>query len=140
MSRLLENIFKNRQQLVMTEFDMTKSGSAMMRHLGKGFPYNNNDLPIEPEIAKWLQVQIGDKTCLKRTYVLEGTKLLLYFVSEIVILAEEMHHHPEILINHSEVTVTLFTQDINDITDTDIQMSKKIDEIIEDINMINFGG
>ena len=51
-----------------------------------------------------------------------------------------MHHHPEILISHTKVTITLFTHDLNDVTDRDIHMSKKIDEIIEDINVIKFRG
>lgn len=141
MSKLLENILKNRQQETLREFDMTKSGPAMMRHLGSSFPYSEEaELPIEPEGAKWAQIQAGDKICLQRTYELESVKFLLYFVNEVVNLSEEMYHHPEIIINHTEVTLTLFTRDLNDVTERDIQMSKKIDEIIEDINVIKFRG
>ena len=141
MSKLLENILKNRQQESLREFDMSKSGSAMMRHLGTSFPYDEEDeLPIEPEGSKWEQIQAGDKICLQRTYELETTKFLLYFVNEVIHLSEEMHHHPEILINHTTATLSLFTRDLNDVTDRDIQMSKKIDEIIEDINVIKFRG
>ena len=141
MSKLLESILKNRQQETLREFDMTKSGPAMMRHLGANFPYSEEaELPIEPEGAKWAQIQTGDKICLQRTYKLESVKFLLYFVNEVVHLSEEMYHHPEILINHTDVTLTLFTRDLNDVTDRDIQMSKKIDEIIEDINVIKFRG
>ena len=61
-------------------------------------------------------------------------------MNEVVNLSEEMYHHPEIIINHTEVTLTLFTRDLNDVTERDIQMSKKIDEIIEDINVIKFRG
>jgi len=142
MSRLLENILKNRQQQTLNEFDMTRTGSAMMRHLGVGFPYEdvNNNLPIDPEQPSWAHVQIGKKMCLKRNYEFESTKFLLYFVNEVIHLSEEMQHHPEININHSNVTVILFTHDINDVTDRDIDMSKKIDEIIEDINVVKFRG
>ena len=55
-------------------------------------------------------------------------------------LSEEMHHHPEINIDHTNVTVLLYTRDLNDVTDRDIEMSKKIDEIVEDINVIKFRG
>ena len=51
-----------------------------------------------------------------------------------------MYHHPEILINHTTVTLSLYTRDLNDVTDRDIKMSKRIDEIIEDINVIKFRG
>lgn len=139
MSRLLESILKNRHQETLREFDMTKSGGAMMRHLGIGFPFEEEDIvPIEPTESSWEQVQIEDKICLQRIYEFESIKYLLYFVNEVINLAEEMYHHPEILINHTQVTITLFTRDLNDITERDLDMSKKIDEIIEDINVIKF--
>jgi pterin-4a-carbinolamine dehydratase len=139
MSRLLENLLRNRQQEKLNEFDMTKSGTAMMRHLGGNFPYDSDDsLPIEPENANWQQLQLDDKICLQKTYELDSVKFLTYFVNELIHLSEEMYHHPDILISHTQVTVTLFTRDLNDVTDRDIQMSKKIDEIIEDINVIKF--
>ena len=140
MSRLLQNILKNSNKQSLQEFDMSKSGSAMMRHLGSGCPYQHDDLPVEVESARWDQVTLSDKICLQRTYNLETSKFLLYFVNEVVHLSEEMHHHPEIIINHTDVTVLLYTRDLNDVTDRDIQMSKKIDEIVEDINVIKFRG
>jgi 4a-hydroxytetrahydrobiopterin dehydratase len=140
MNRLLENILKHSQKQVLREFDMTKSGSAMARYLGTGFPYKEDNVPITPEPATWIQVQIDDKLCLKKVYELSTVKFLLYFINETINLAEEMHHHPEILIDHTQVTITLYTRDINDVTDRDIDMSKKIDELFEDVNVIKFRG
>ena len=141
MSRLIENILKKQKQKTLREFDMTKSGNAMMRHLGAGYPYDDEDnLPIEPEAATWKQIHHQDKICLQKTYSLVTTKLLLYFVNEVIYLSDKINHHPEILINDDKITITLYTHDINDVTDIDVFMSKKIDEIIEDINLINFGG
>lgn len=141
MSRLLENILRNRQKEVLRELDMTKTGTAMMRHLGAGFPYDEEtSLPIEAEISSWHQVNFEDKICLQKVYELDSAKFLMYFVSEIISLAEEFYHHPDVLIQHTKVTVTLYTKDLNDVTDRDLEMSKKIDEIIEDINVIKFRG
>ena len=141
MSRLLENILKNRQQQTLHEFDMTKSGSAMMRYLGNEFPYQDTDnVPIDPEPASWCEIKFKDAHAIQKVYNLESSKFLLYFVNELIHLSDEMYHHPEILINHNEVTITLYTKDLNDVTDQDIEMSKKIDELIEDINVIKFRG
>jgi len=138
MSRLLENILKQRNNQTLQEFDMSKSSNAMMRHLG-GFPYSEEaSLPIEPEKSSWEQLQIDDKLCLQKKYELDSSKFLIYFLNEIVNLSEEYFHHPDILIQHTQVTVTLYTKDLNDVTDRDVDMSKKIDEIIEDINVIKF--
>ena len=140
MSRLLENILKKRNNQVLQEFDMSKSSNAMMRHLGT-FPYPEADLlPIDPEIASWKQLQIDNKISLQKKYDLGSSKFLIYFLNEIVNLSEEYFHHPDILIQHNKVTVTLYTRDINDVTERDLEMSKKIDEIIEDINVIKFRG
>jgi len=139
MSRLLENILKRQNNQVLQEFDMSKSSNAMMRHLGT-FPYAKEDLlPIDPESASWEQLQINDKICLQKKYELDSSKFLIYFLNEIVSLSEKYFHHPDILIQHTKVTVTLYTRDINDVSDRDLDMSKKIDEIIEDINVIKFG-
>jgi len=137
MSRLIENIIRNRSQQLQ-EFDMSKTNSAMMRHLGQGFASEDDNVPIEPEAASWSQVQTGNKICLQKTYKLETTKLLLYFVNELIYLSEEMQHHPKTIIDHTQVTIVLYTRDLNDVTDRDIEMSKKIDDIMEDINIIKF--
>jgi len=136
MSRLIENIIRNRSQQLQ-EFDMSKTNPAMMRYLGQGSAYED-DVPIEPEAASWAQVQTGNKICLQKTFKLETTKLLLYFVNELIHLSEEMQHHPETIIDHTYVTITLYTRDLNDVTSRDIEMSKKIDDIMEDINIIKF--
>ena len=79
---------------------------------------------------------------LHNSIILYGSKGIgkRYFVNELIHLSDEMYHHPEILINHNEVTITLYTKDLNDVSDRDIEMSKKIDELIEDINVIKFRG
>lgn len=138
MSKLLENILRNRQQQTLNEFDMTKSGKAMMRHLGTGYPEGEEDLPIDPEPFSWCQINTGEKNSLQKVYSFESIRFLSYFINELINLSEEMYHHPEITIDHTKVTVTLYTRDINDVTDRDLEMSKKIDEIIEDINVIRF--
>ena len=140
-SRLLENAFKNRSMQSLQELDMSKSGNAMMRHLGAGFPYSeNNNVPIEAEAALWAQIQLHDKICMQKVYELDSQKHLLYFINEIIHTANQLNHHPEILINHTQVTVTLYTRVINDVTERDVELSGKIDDIMEDINVIKFRG
>jgi len=140
-SRLLENAVKNRSMQSLNELDMSRRSNAMMRHLGVGFPYGVEDsVPIEPELASWSHVQLHDKYCMQKIFNLETQKHLLYFVNELLHISNELNHHPEILINHTHVKVTLYTRDLNDVTDIDIEISKKIDEIIEDINVIKFRG
>ena len=141
MSKLLENLLKNKQSQNLSEIDMTKSGSAMMRYLGKRYPHDAEDnTPIEPEPSIWQQMQDNTTIYLQRQYELESTKFLLYFINELIELSDKMYHHPVITISHTNVTIKLYTEDINDVTDRDVEMSKRIDEIVEDINIIKFRG
>ena len=47
------------------------------------------------------------------------------------------NHHPVIKINHMIVEIVLFTQDVNAVTELDIDLSKIFDEIYEDIFYIH---
>ena len=52
------------------------------------------------------------------------------FVNDILPLAEQMNHHPDVLIyGYKHVKVMLFTHDKNAITEKDHALAKKIDEI-----------
>ncbi|QGY46711.1 4a-hydroxytetrahydrobiopterin dehydratase [Maribellus comscasis] len=52
------------------------------------------------------------------------------FVDKIVPMAEEINHHPDILIHsYKKVKIMLFTHSENKITNKDYSLAKKIDEI-----------
>lgn len=64
------------------------------------------------------------------------TKHLLYFVNETIKICEEKRHFPEIIITEDYVDIRLFTKDINDVTEIDMQLSKKIIEIYSEIKSL----
>ncbi len=49
-------------------------------------------------------------------------------VSEI---AEEAQHHPDITIKHNKITLKLTTHDVGGITDIDIQLAQRIDNLVD---------
>ena len=52
------------------------------------------------------------------------------FVNKILPIAEELNHHPDVLIHsYKEVKVMIYTHDENKITEKDHKLSEKIDEI-----------
>ena len=140
MSKLLQNILKNKNTQRLVEFDLTKSGSAMQRYLGQTYPYDEGEnLPIEAESSSWIQtVGSEGQNVIQKSYELHNSRFLIYFLNEVIKLSDDLYHHPEIMINHTRVTIVLYTRDLNDVTDRDLEMSKKIDEINEDITIINF--
>ena len=53
------------------------------------------------------------------------------FVNDILPLAEEMNHHPDLLVHsYKKVKVMLMTHSENKITDKDYSLAKKIDGLL----------
>jgi len=53
------------------------------------------------------------------------------FVNTVAEAAEAANHHPDILINYNQVTLTLVSHDSGGVTRRDIQMAGKINEIAD---------
>ena len=51
------------------------------------------------------------------------------FVNKIAAAAEAANHHPDILINYNKVTLTLVSHDSGGVTQRDIRMAGKINEL-----------
>ena len=52
------------------------------------------------------------------------------FVNKIAAAAEAANHHPDILINYNKVTLTLVSHDSGGVTQRDIRMAGKINEVV----------
>lgn len=66
---------------------------------------------------------------LTKTYSHKSFKDALSFVNEIAILAEEANHHPDILIQHDRVTITLTTHDSHGVTGKDFSLAQQIETL-----------
>ncbi len=51
------------------------------------------------------------------------------FITKIALESEKMDHHPDITISYNKVNIKLITHDINQISDKDINLAKKIDKL-----------
>jgi 4a-hydroxytetrahydrobiopterin dehydratase len=51
------------------------------------------------------------------------------FVMKIALESEKMNHHPDITISYNRVGIKLFTHDINQISEKDMDLAKKIDKL-----------
>ena len=52
------------------------------------------------------------------------------FVTKIALIAEKMNHHPDMKITYNNVDIELTTHDINGISQNDITLARKIDELL----------
>ena len=78
-----------------------------------------------PGLAGW--TQSGD--AITRTFTLPGFPAALLFASAVGNLAERADHHPDILIQHKKVTLTLSTHSAGGLTDKDFALAKEINAI-----------
>ena len=68
---------------------------------------------------------------LEKEFTFSGFTEAINFINKILPLAEEINHHPNILIHsYKKVKIMLFTHSENKITDKDYTLAGKIDDVI----------
>ncbi len=77
--------------------------------------------------SEWLDE--GD--ALTRDFAFADFKEAMAFTQKVGLIAEEMNHHPDIVIHdYKYVSLILRTHDSQSVTDKDRELAGKIDEII----------
>jgi 4a-hydroxytetrahydrobiopterin dehydratase len=92
-------------------------------------------LSTETEIKAALEELPGWKReakALVRTYDLKGFKAAMAFAGTVGELADRADHHPDILIQYSKVTLTLWSHDKNGLTDRDLRLARQIEAAAKD--------
>lgn len=77
------------------------------------------------ELGEWSQ--LGE--AIQRTYLFADFVQAMAFVNRIAEHAEQIQHHPDILVRYNKVTLTLTTHDAGGITEKDIDFAKAADGI-----------
>lgn len=68
---------------------------------------------------------------ISRTVEFEEFSDAIDFVNDLAEIAEKAEHHPDILIRHTKVTLTLTTHDAGGLTDIDIEVAQRIDNLVD---------
>jgi pterin-4a-carbinolamine dehydratase len=88
----------------------------------------------ETEITTWLATNLPTWSYadghLTRTYITGNWRLTLLLSSTIGYLAEAGWHHPELILTYPQLTVRLQTHDAGGITDKDLELAKRIEEVV----------
>ena len=124
-SNMKENFDMSREEILKNELP---SISFIERHA--------SDAPIEAEKSKWQVFNYGDYTALNRTYQFKSKEHLKYFIIESLNESERLNHDIKMTIEGMSIDIVTYTHDFNDVTDTDLKLSRIIDEIYQDIFFI----
>ena len=72
-----------------------------------------------------------NKNLIARTIEFDEFMDAIDFVNDLAEIAEEAQHHPDIIIKHSRVTLRLTTHDVGGVTDLDIQLAARVDNLVD---------
>ena len=109
-----------------------------VRNLKEVVQRDTVEVPITPQESTW-QISLDEENSrsLQKAFSLQSGKHVLYFVNELIRESERLNHHPVIVIDHRQVTVSLTTKDLGDITELDKLLSEYCDELYDDVVYIN---
>jgi 4a-hydroxytetrahydrobiopterin dehydratase len=79
------------------------------------------------DLDDWTNVDGRDAIC--KTYRFKNFRAAWGFMAEAALVAEKMDHHPEWTNVYGRVDVTLTTHSVNGLSELDIQLARKLDEI-----------
>ena len=93
-------------------------------------------MPIEPSKIEWEIQQEPER--FVRKYEFDDRRRLISFVDEILEAEDEMNHHSDIQISHKTVTISVYTKNIERITELDIEFTQTVDKIHRDVLDYNY--
>jgi len=68
---------------------------------------------------------------IERVFQFDNFAQAMEFVNHIAEAAEAVNHHPDILINYNKVTLTLVSHDSGGVTQRDLKMAARINELVQ---------
>ena len=133
-SSILRNLFEGKASKIGKTMD---DDLIDIGHMKSFISRHSRNPPIEPVGSSWQTFFIEDYTCIAKNYSIFGHENLVYFITEILDMAKRKNHHPILKINHTDVEIRLYTNDVKDVTHLDLDMANRIDEIYDDTKFID---
>lgn len=72
-----------------------------------------------------------EKKFITRTVEFEEFMDAIDFVNDLAEIVDEAQHYPDIVIRHTKVTIRLTTEDEGGVTDLDIELAQRVDNLAD---------
>ncbi len=72
-----------------------------------------------------------EKNSITRTVEFEEFMDAIDFINDLAEIVDEAQHYPDITIRHTRVTIRLTTEDEGGVTDLDIELAQRIDNLAD---------
>ena len=135
LNKLIESIITNNQSNNV-KFDLTKSFVSNTSHFRDENYDNILPVDVNESESRWEEVIHDNKRYLSKIYKFKNEEHLKYFLNEHIEKSIRTNYYPELFLKGKDIKCFLYTEEINDITNIDIEYSKFLDEIYEDIFFI----
>lgn len=86
------------------------------------------DTEVKQSLGKLKEWQQNGKA-IQRVFEFPDFKAAMQFVNKIADAAEQAGHHPDIDIRYNKVTMALVSHDSGGVTEKDVRMAEKINQI-----------
>ena len=80
-----------------------------------------------PSLSGWSQ----SGKAIERTFKFSDFVAAMAFVNRIAEAAEQANHHPDIAIHYNQVTLSLWSHDSGGVTNRDLKMAARINQLHE---------
>ena len=119
---------------ILSEINLTKSPNSNFPYLNREnlkdrLDQDSSDLPLSAVKTSW----DVNEDHMTRTYQINSRSHFSYFLSSLLDHSAEVGHDPVLTVKYPKINVKLKTDSVDEVTELDIEYSKFIDEIFEDI-------
>lgn len=83
---------------------------------------------VKNKLSKFSGWELKDNS-IRKTFEFDNFLVAMNFVNNAATLANMANHHPDIDIRYSKVTIMLSTHDERGVTEKDISLAEKIEEL-----------
>tara|TARA_Y100000817_G_scaffold274072_1_gene234126 strand:+ start:183 stop:566 length:384 start_codon:yes stop_codon:yes gene_type:complete len=70
---------------------------------------------------------------LSRSYDFENSEILKIFLNEALDYQESVQHHGKFVVEHKKIIIEIYTHDLDDVTELDLEWAKMMDNIYKDV-------
>lgn len=124
---VLANILNSQRKI---NFDFSKSLNENLGEISQSLITANT--PVKPNQTAWQEVD-GYLCCY---FYFNSMSHVAYFLNLVLEKANKINHTPDIVIKDLNVSISLQTKDIHQITEIDLDFAEFITEVYDDIKFI----
>jgi len=128
---IIENIINNNNKNL--KFDFSKS---ITENIGNQVNHNYDDqLPIEinAKHEAWEHINEAGIEKIKKIYHFKNVKHMMYFINEYMTKIKSINKKPDMIVKDSFIIMSLYTENIMEVTNIDLDLAKYLDDVNEDI-------